>query len=110
MWRGILFTHLHVHTEFSMLDGLSRLSPLVNRASELKMDSLAITDHGGIYGAIDFYRLAKAQDIKPIIGCEMYVAPGSRFDKRPESRTPYHLTVLAKNATGYGNFVKLVTK
>ncbi|MDP7535121.1 MAG: PHP domain-containing protein, partial [SAR202 cluster bacterium] len=73
-----MFTHLHVHTEYSLLDGLSRLEPLVARAKELEMESLAITDHGGMYGAIDFYRLAKSAGIRPIIGCEMYVAPGSR--------------------------------
>ena len=103
------FAHLHVHTEFSMLDGLSRLEPLVHRARELGMDSLAITDHGGMYGAIDFYRLAKSEGIRPIIGCEMYVAPRSRHERNPNERTPYHMTVLAKNAAGYRNLVKLVT-
>ena len=92
-----------------MLDGLSRLEPLVQRTRELGMDSLAITDHGGMYGAIDFYRLAKSEGIRPIIGCEVYVAPGSRFDRDPNDRTPYHMTVLAKNAAGYRNLVKLVT-
>ncbi len=105
-----MFTHLHVHTEYSMLDGLSRLEPLVARAKELEMDSLAITDHGGMYGAIDFYRLAKSAGIRPIVGCEMYVAPGSRHDRNPADKTPYHMTVLAKNNVGYGNLVKLVTK
>jgi len=105
-----VFTHLHVHTEYSMLDGLSRLEPLVARAKELEMDSLAITDHGGMYGAIDFYRLAKSAGIRPIVGCEMYVAPGSRHDHNPADKTPYHMTVLAKNNVGYGNLVKLVTK
>ena len=104
-----MFTHLHVHTEYSLLDGLSRIDPLVSKAKELGMTSLAITDHGGLYGAIDFYRTAKAAGIKPIIGCEMYVAPGSRHDKRPEDKTPFHLTVLAKDLTGYGNLVKLVS-
>ena len=105
-----MFTHLHTHTEYSMLDGLSRLEPLVQRASELGMDSLAITDHGGMYGAIDFYQLAKSEGVKPIIGCEMYVAPGSRHDRNPDERSPYHMTVLAKNYTGYQNLVKLVTR
>ena len=105
-----MFTHLHVHTEYSMLDGLSRIQPLVERARELDMESLAITDHGGMYGAIDFYRIAKAAGVKPIIGCEMYVAPGSRHDRDPQHKTPYHMTVLAKNNVGYRNLVKLVTK
>ena len=104
-----MFTHLHVHTEYSLLDGLSRINPLVERAGELGMDSLAITDHGGLYGAIDFYRTARAAGIKPIIGCEMYVAPGSRHGRDPTDKSPFHLTVLAKNRTGYLNLVKLVT-
>ncbi|SVD85446.1 uncharacterized protein METZ01_LOCUS438300, partial [marine metagenome] len=103
-----LVTHLHVHTEYSMLDGLSKLKPLVDRASELGMESLAITDHGGLYGAIDFYKLAKAAGVKPIIGCEMYVASGSRFDRNPSDKI-HHLTVLAKDSVGYKNLVKLVT-
>ena len=105
-----MFTHLHTHTEYSMLDGLSRLEPLVQRARELGMDSLAMTDHGGMYGAIDFYRLAKSEGVKPIVGCEMYVAPGSRHDRNPDERSPYHMTVLAKNYAGYQNLVKLVTR
>ena len=104
-----MFSHLHVHTEYSMLDGLSRLEPLVHRASELGMESLAMTDHGGMYGAIDFYRLAKSAGVKPIIGCEMYVAPKSRLERNPNERTPYHMTVLAKNWKGYQSLVKLVT-
>ena len=105
-----MFTHLHVHTEYSMLDGLSRLGPLVSKAKELGMGSLAITDHGGMYGAIDFYRLAKDAGVKPIIGCEMYVAPGSRFVKNPNDKSPFHMTVLAQDARGYQNLVKLVTR
>ena len=105
-----MFTHLHVHTEYSMLDGLSRLDPLVLRAKELGMDSLAITDHGGLYGAINFYRSAKNAGVKPIIGCEMYVAPESRHSRRPGDKSPYHMTVLAKNNRGYQNLVKLVSK
>ena len=104
-----MFSHLHVHTEFSMLDGLSRLDPLVARAKELGMDSLAITDHGGMYGAIDFYRKAKSEGIRPIVGCEMYVAPGSRHERNPNERSPYHMTVLAKNNVGYQNLAKLIT-
>ena len=75
------FTHLHVHTEFSLLDGLGRIKELVARAKELGMDSIAITDHGVMYGAIDFYRACKDAGIRPILGCEVYTAPGSRFDK-----------------------------
>ena len=105
-----MFTHLHVHTEYSMLDGLSRVGPLVQRAKELGMDSLAITDHGGMYGAVDFYKSATEAGIKPILGCEIYVAPGSRHSKTPADKSPYHLTVLAKNSAGYANLVKLVTK
>ena len=104
-----MFSHLHVHTEYSMLDGLSRLKPLVARTAELGMNSLAITDHGGMYGAIDFYQIAKAAGIKPIIGCEMYVAPSSRHERNPNEKTPYHMTVLAKSNRGYQNLVKLVT-
>tara|TARA_A100001037_G_scaffold49219_1_gene41111 strand:+ start:27567 stop:31292 length:3726 start_codon:yes stop_codon:yes gene_type:complete len=104
-----LFSHLHVHTEYSLLDGLSRLEDLVSKTKELGMDSIAMTDHGVLYGAIDFYRLAKKAGIKPIIGCEMYVSPGSRLDKTPATKTPFHLTVLAKNSVGYQNLVKLVT-
>ncbi len=104
-----MFTHLHTHTEYSMLDGLSRLDPLVERTRELGMESLAITDHGGMYGAIDFYKLAKSKGVRPIIGCEMYVAPGSRHERNPDERTPFHMTVLARNFKGYQNLVKLVT-
>jgi DNA polymerase-3 subunit alpha len=92
-----------------MLDGLSRLEPLVARAAELGMNSLAITDHGGMYGAIDFYKIAKAAGIKPIIGCEMYVAPSSRHERNPKEKSPYHMTVLAKSNRGYQNLIKLVT-
>ena len=91
-----------------MLDGLAKLEPLVDRAKELNMNALAITDHGGMYGAIDFYRLAKKSEIKPIIGAEMYVATGSRFDRNPSDKI-HHLTVLSKNEIGYRNLVKLVT-
>ena len=104
-----MFTHLHNHTEFSLLDGLSRVEQLVDRAKELGMSHLAITDHGGLYGAIDFYQAARAAGIAPIIGCEMYVAPGSRHDRNPNDKKPYHMTVLAKDQAGYGNLVKLVT-
>ena len=105
-----MFTHLHTHTEYSMLDGLSKVGPLVDRCVELGMNSLAITDHGGLYGAIDFYQTATAAGIKPIIGCELYVALRSRFDRTPEDKERYHLTALAKNEAGYRNLIKLVTK
>ena len=99
------FAHLHVHTEYSLLDGSSKIRELTARAKELGMDSLAITDHGVMYGVIDFYKAAKEAGIKPILGCEVYVAPGSRFEKTPgESEDRYyHLVLLAENNTGYQN-------
>ncbi len=104
------FTHLHVHTEYSLLDGLSRIAPMVQRAKELGMDSLAITDHGALYGAVEFYSECKSAGIKPIIGCEVYVAQGSRHSKTPADKSPYHLTLLAKDNTGYTNLIQLVSK
>ena len=106
------FTHLHVHTEYSLLDGSSKIKELVDRAKELGMDSMAITDHGVIYGVIDFYRAARAVGIKPIIGCEVYVAPGSRFDREASSGEDryYHLILLAENNQGYQNLMKIVSK
>ncbi|MBP3544003.1 MAG: DNA polymerase III subunit alpha, partial [Lachnospiraceae bacterium] len=106
------FTHLHVHTEYSLLDGSSKIEELVDRVKELGMDSIAITDHGVMYGVIDFYRACKARDIKPIIGCEVYVAPGSRFDKEANAGEDryYHLVLLAENNTGYANLMKIVSK
>ena len=107
------FTHLHVHTEYSLLDGSSKIGELVSRARELGMDSLAITDHGVMYGVIDFYRTAKAAGINPIIGCEVYVAPGSRFDREAgaENESRYHhLVLLAENDTGYANLMKIVSR
>ena len=106
------FTHLHVHTEYSLLDGSSKIKELLPRAKELGMDSLAITDHGVMYGVIDFYKKAKEVGIKPILGCEIYVAPGSRFDReqgRGEDRY-YHLVLLAENNQGYKNLMKIVTR
>ncbi|OHA47644.1 MAG: DNA polymerase III subunit alpha [Candidatus Terrybacteria bacterium RIFCSPHIGHO2_01_FULL_48_17] len=105
------FVHLHVHSHYSFLDGLAKIDQLVARAKELGMDALAITDHGGLWGAVEFYKKAKAQGIKPIIGAELYVATRSRFDRDPQLDTRrFHLTVLAKNNIGYQNLVKLVTK
>ncbi len=106
------FTHLHVHTEYSLLDGSCKISEICNRARELGYDSLAITDHGVMYGVIDFYKAAKAAGIKPIIGCEVYVAPGSRFDRELNAGDDkyYHLVLLAENDTGYHNLTKIVSK
>jgi len=107
------FVHLHLHTEFSLLDGACRLDRLMDKAHELKLPALAITDHGVLYGAIDFYQAARAKGIKPIIGCEVYVAPGSRLEKKSNSgggRDVYnHLVLLAKDETGYKNLIKLTT-
>ena len=106
------FTHLHVHTEYRLLDGSSKIGELAARAKELGMDSMAITDHGVMYGVIDFYRAARAAGVKPIIGCEVYVSPGSRFDRETvhgEDRY-YHLVLLAENNTGYQNLMKIVSK
>lgn len=105
-----MFTHLHLHTEFSLLDGACRIEPLVLRAKELGMTSLAITDHGNMYGAVDFYKACKKHGIKPIIGCEAYVAPRTRFDREKVLDKEYnHLILLCENETGYKNLIKLVS-
>ena len=104
------FAHLHVHTEYSLLDGFSRVKNLISRAKELNMSSVAITDHGCMFGVIDFYKEAKKQGIKPIIGCEVYVASRSRFDKvHGIDSNRHHLVLLCKNETGYKNLIKLVS-
>lgn len=104
------FVHLHIHSEFSLLDGANRIKDIPKRAKELGMDSIAITDHGVMYGAIDFYKACKKEGVKPIIGCEVYVAPRSRFDKEPNIDNKYnHLILLAKNNQGYKNLSKLVS-
>lgn len=104
------FVHLHVHSEFSLLDGANRIKDLPIRAKELGMDSIAITDHGVMFGAIDFYKACKSNGVKPIIGCEVYVAPRTRFDKEPNiDNKYYHLILLAKNNQGYKNLAKLVS-
>ncbi|HEY5234021.1 MAG TPA: PHP domain-containing protein [Verrucomicrobiae bacterium] len=110
------FVHLHLHTEYSLLDGACRLDRLVDKAHELKFSSLAITDHGAMHGAIEFYQTARAKGIKPIIGCEVYVAPGSRLEKKSGggggggTRDVYHhLGLLAKDEAGYKNLIKLTT-
>jgi len=105
-----MFAHLHIHTEYSLLDGMCRIPQLVSRAKELGMNSLAITDHGVMYGAIEFYMAAKEAGIKPIIGCEVYVAQNSRSGRNASDRTNYHLVLLAKNQTGYRNLIQLTTK
>ena len=105
------FTHLHVHTEYSLLDGACRIEKLLDQAQKMGQKSVAITDHGVMYGVIDFYKAAKKRGIKPIIGCEIYVAKRSRFDKihgiDNENR---HLVLLCKNETGYRNLVAIVSK
>ena len=106
------FAHLHVHTEYSLLDGSNKISEYVSRVRELGMTAAAITDHGVMYGVIDFYRAAKAAGVNPVLGCEVYVAPGSRFDREKvqgEDRY-YHLVLLAENNTGYSNLMKIVSK
>lgn len=107
-----MFCHLHVHTEYSLLDGMSRITELIANAKEMGMKSIAITDHGVMYGALKFYLEAQKAGLKPIIGCEVYVARGSRFDKETNgfANKPYHLTLLAKNKTGYQNLLALVTE
>ncbi|WP_270670388.1 DNA polymerase III subunit alpha [Paraclostridium bifermentans] len=104
------FVHLHVHTEYSLLDGFSRIKNLVNRAKELNMSAVAITDHGCMFGAIDFFKVAKKEGIKPIIGCEVYTAPRGMKDKDPNfDKSQGHLILLAKDTTGYQNLIKLVS-
>lgn len=105
------FVHLHTHTHYSLLDGLSQIDPLIERAKELGMEALAITDHGNLYGSVEFYKKAKAAGVKPIIGVETYVAKHSRLSKKPGiDNVRYHLTLLAKNKEGYLNLIELVTK
>ena len=105
-----MFTHLHVHTEYSMLDGISRIPELVAQTKGLGMEALAITDHGALYGVVDFYSECKQAGIKPIIGCEVYVAHGSRRDRSGSERSPHHLVLLARDNTGYQNLMQLVTQ
>ncbi|MCG2689959.1 PHP domain-containing protein, partial [Candidatus Parcubacteria bacterium] len=105
------FTHLHVHSHYSLLDGLPKIDDLLNYTQDLGMDSVALTDHGVLYGAVEFYKKAKKQGIKPIIGCEVYTAFESMLEKRPNiDQKKYHLILLAKNEIGYENLVKLVTR
>jgi DNA polymerase-3 subunit alpha len=104
------FAHLHTHSEFSLLDGMSRITDLVRRTKELGMKSLALTDHGNMYATVKFYTAARENEVHPLLGCEMYLAPRTRLDKETkEDRSPYHLTVLAKDNEGYRNLMKLVS-
>ena len=109
--KHVDFVHLHLHTQYSLLDGTIRLADLFKKARDYKMPAVAITDHGNMYGAVDFYQQAYKAGIKPIIGCELYVAPKSRFDKASEGpgETARHLIVLAKNLQGYRNLIKLTS-
>lgn len=105
------FVHLHTHSHYSLLDGLGKIDELISRAQELEMDALALTDHGNVYGAIEFYQKAKAAGIKPILGCEMYIAPRRRYDKVHGIDNKYfHLTLLCENNKGWKNLIQLVTK
>ena len=104
------FVHLHVHTEFSLLDGACRIDKVAKRAAELGMPALAVTDHGVMYGAVAFYKACKAAGIQPIIGCEVYVAPRTRHDKEQARDRDYtHLVLLCRNETGYHNLCRLVS-
>ncbi|GBD11153.1 DNA polymerase III subunit alpha [bacterium HR23] len=105
-----MFVHLHTHTEYSLLDGLSRIRDLVRRAREMGMPALALTDHGNLYGAVEFYLECQSAGLRPIIGCEVYVAKGSRHSRGADEKSPFHLTLLAKNTAGYKNLIQLVTK
>ncbi len=106
------FVHLHVHSDYSLLDGACRIDQLTERAGQLGMSALALTDHGNLFGAIDFYTAAKSRGIKPLIGCELYLAEGSRLEKQgrsDEGRSIFHLGLLARNIEGYQNLLKLVS-
>ncbi len=99
------FTHLHLHTPYSLLDGFTKIPDLMKRCKELGMDSVAVTDHGVMFGVVDFYKEAKKHEIKPIIGCEVYVSRRSRFDKENIDKKSYHLVLLAENQIGYQNLI-----
>src|SRR4030042_6865011 len=103
------FAHLHLHTEYSLLDGLTQIKPLINHLKENGMNSCAITDHGNMYGAVEFYKTCKKNNLKPIIGCEVYYSLLGRFDKSAASRKNPPLVLLAKDQTGYQNLMKLVS-
>ena len=101
------FVHLHVHSEFSLLDGANRIARMAQRTAELGMPALALTDHGNLFGALDFYKACKANKIKPLIGCELYVASGKRTDRGPKAQKYHHLLALAENFEGYLNLAQL---
>ncbi len=106
------FVHLHVHSDYSLLDGACRIDRLIDRAAELGMTALALTDHGNLFGAIDFYTVAKGKGIKPLVGCELYLSEGSRLEKQgrsDEGRSIFHLGLLARDIEGYQNLLKLVS-
>ncbi len=103
------FTHLHLHTEYSLLDGACRIEGLMKRVKALGQTAVAITDHGVMYGCVDFYKAAKKEGIKPIIGCEVYVATRTRFDKVSRIDGSNHLVLLCKNETGYRNLIRMVS-
>ena len=107
------FVHLHVHSEYSLLDGAVRIKDLVRKAVEFEMPAVALTDHGCMYGIIEFYNCAKKAGIKPLLGCEVYIAPNGRFDKQARKNSDndyfYHLTLIAENIKGYKNLMKLVS-
>ena len=111
MKKHVDFVHLHVHTQYSLLDGANPISSLLDQAAQFQMPALAMTDHGNLFGAVEFYQKAYAAGVKPIIGCEVYVAPKSRFDKESSGlHTEYnHLILLARDQTGYKNLLKLVS-
>ena len=105
------FVHLHVHTEYSLLDGSARITELIDEVKSMGMEAIAITDHGGMFGVIDFYKYAKKQGVKPIIGCEVYTASRTMVDKDPvKDKNQGHLVLLAKNMVGYKNLLKIVSK
>ena len=104
------FVHLHVHTEYSLLDGSARIKDLIKQTKELGMESIAITDHGSMFGVIQFYKEAKKAGIKPILGSEIYIATGKYTDKEPKDKNQYHLVLLAENNVGYGNIMKIVSE
>ncbi len=105
-----MFAHLHNHTEYSLLDGISRIPAPVRQTADLGMNALDITGHGNLPGVVDFYSECKEAGIKPILGCELYVAHESRFERSPAERSPHHLALLAQDHTGYHNLMQLVTR
>src|SRR5579884_3334599 len=103
------FVHLHLHSEYSLLDASARIKDIVNKAKQLGMPAVALTDHGNLYGTIEFYKACIQENIKPIIGCEAYITAGSRFDRKGSREKIYHITLLAKNQQGYKNLLRLIS-